>query len=62
MAPATSPATPAIKTAFCVAEAAANADHQLAGRENAIIGPENRRSQPTDTVDEVPLRELHHFR
>ena len=57
MAPATSPATPAINTAFCVAEAAATPTIKLAV-EDAVVGPEYRRSQPADTVDEVPLRKL----
>ena len=33
-----------------------NADDQARGRENAVIGPENRCSQPADAVDEVVLR------
>jgi hypothetical protein len=33
-----------------------NADNQACGRNDAIIGPERRRPQPTDAVDKVPLR------
>ena len=56
MAPATSPATPAIKTSFSVAAAAANADDQACGRNDAVVGSEHCGSQPTDTLDQVVFR------
>jgi hypothetical protein len=35
-----------------------HAKDQTCGRDDAIVGPENRRSQPSDAVDEVALRML----
>ena len=55
MAPATSPATPAIKTSFCVAAAAATPTIRLAV-ECTVVGAENSRAQPADASDEVILR------
>jgi hypothetical protein len=55
MAPATSPATPAIKTSLRRGRRG-NTDDQACGRDDAIIGPEHRCPQPPDAVDKVVLR------
>ena len=56
MAPATSPATPAIKTSFLCRSRRGNADDQARGRDDAIVGPEHCGSQPPNAADEVALR------
>jgi hypothetical protein len=55
MAPATNPATPATRTAFFVAAAAATPTIKLAVERMPIVGAENCGSQPPNTVHKVML-------
>jgi hypothetical protein len=52
MAPATSPAIPAIKTALCATSAAATPTISC-GRNDAIVGPKHCGPQPANSVDTV---------
>ncbi len=56
IAPATSPATPAMNTSFASRPRGGDADDQARGRDNAVIGAQHRRAQPADAVDEMLFR------
>ena len=56
MAPATSPATPGDQDIVLRGRCRRNADDQACGRDDAIVGAEDRGPQPADPVDEMALR------
>jgi hypothetical protein len=56
MAPATSPATPAIKDIVLRRSGRRNSDDQARGRNNSIVRPEHGSSQPPDVSNEMTLR------
>ena len=55
MAPATSPAMPAISTSRVGAVGGGDAGDEAGGRQDAVVGAEHGRAQPADAADQVML-------